>query len=302
MTQAAYLRFAKKLVGFGGAWGIALFFSVPAEAFCRSNTCQANGSCETGHVCAIGGAPLRWNRACISFSVQRNVPFSTGMTLDQAETVVSKAFQTWMDAPCSSGKTPTIGAVNLGEVLCDKVEFNSCSGNANAWLFRIGEWTHSDSVHTYGLTTVQFNKNTGEMQGADVELNVPRILVDGISFDKVITHEAGHFFGLDHSALADATMAPSPGKRDISVLAQDDIDGICALYPPDEAVGTCDPTPLHGFSKECGSGTCASDQGCSASASKELSQLPRGAWGGLVMALAVLSARLVTRRRRGSEG
>src|SRR5262249_15492160 len=70
----------------------------------------------------------------------------------------------------------------------------------------------------------------------------------------VLTHEAGHFLGLAHSADADATMFSeykmgSTGLRDLS---PDDVKAICAAYPPDRQTrGECSYLPRHGYSPDC---------------------------------------------------
>jgi len=55
--------------------------------------------------------------------------------------------------------------------------------------------------------------------------------MDQIDLESVAVHEIGHLLGLDHSSDSNAVMyskiPPGTVKRD---LAQDDIDGIHALY------------------------------------------------------------------------
>jgi hypothetical protein len=49
----------------------------------------------------------------------------------------------------------------------------------------------------------------------------------------VLTHEIGHFLGLDHSALISSVMVPfaSPSQLDQRTLAYDDIAGVSEIYP-----------------------------------------------------------------------
>jgi hypothetical protein len=48
----------------------------------------------------------------------------------------------------------------------------------------------------------------------------------------IITHEQGHFLGLGHTNVSGATMEPAYlGGNDLASIEQDDIDGVCALYP-----------------------------------------------------------------------
>ncbi|HYV67742.1 MAG TPA: myxosortase-dependent metalloprotease, MXAN_2677/MXAN_2678 family [Myxococcales bacterium] len=99
-------------------------------------------------------------------------------------------------------------------------------------------------------TTTTSRTSTGEILDADIELNDfgfhfttangPPCPAGGpfsgcVAFDiqNTVTHEAGHTLGLAHSADPSATMyafAPS-GQTSKRVLAADDVDGICFVYP-----------------------------------------------------------------------
>jgi Matrixin len=99
-------------------------------------------------------------------------------------------------------------------------------------------------------TTTTSRTSTGEILDADTELNdvgFPFTTVDGppcpaggpfsgcVAFDvqNTMTHEAGHTLGLGHSTDLNATMyafAPG-GQTSKRTLGQDDIDGICFIYP-----------------------------------------------------------------------
>ncbi len=56
-----------------------------------------------------------------------------------------------------------------------------------------------------------------------------------------VTHEAGHFIGLGHTPVSGATMFASAARGETSKrsLAQDDIDGVCAIYPAGKPTVTC---------------------------------------------------------------
>ncbi|HEX5660898.1 MAG TPA: matrixin family metalloprotease, partial [Polyangiales bacterium] len=57
-----------------------------------------------------------------------------------------------------------------------------------------------------------------------------------VDLRNVATHEFGHFLGLAHSDVEGATMYCAAYSRDVSkrYLGQDDIDGLCAVYPPEQ--------------------------------------------------------------------
>lgn len=122
---------------------------------------------------------------------------------------------------------------------------------------KFGCWSHSTGI--IALTTTNYNKNTGVIVDADIEFNeagdargaAPRYYftatrdglpvcprageLDCVSTDvqNTATHEIGHFFGLDHPPVPEATMYASTdaGETSKRSLAQDDIDGLCTIYP-----------------------------------------------------------------------
>jgi hypothetical protein len=79
--------------------------------------------------------------------------------------------------------------------------------------------------------------------------------LDFLGVRYVVSHEAGHFFGLDHSKLNDALMYAQSESSDFiapPVLHPDDVNAICVDYPTYRVVGECDFEPEHGFSPVCG--------------------------------------------------
>lgn len=104
-------------------------------------------------------------------------------------------------------------------------------------------------------TTTTTNRDTGEIIDTDTEFNgAPHsdgsrfifTAVDGppcagptdtgcvqMDIQNTMTHEAGHTLGLDHTQDSRATMyATAPlGETSKRTLGQDDINGICAIYP-----------------------------------------------------------------------
>lgn len=57
-----------------------------------------------------------------------------------------------------------------------------------------------------------------------------------VDVETVAFHEAGHFFGLDHSTDPEAAMYPSNNKPMQRFPATDDVQGICSLYPNGQPV------------------------------------------------------------------
>jgi hypothetical protein len=196
-------------------------------------------------------------------SARRSTSFSVrSSTTDRsttAETIVDLAFDQWRFVDCA-GRRPGLYVWNMGQVACGDVEYNKDAGNANVVVFRDGAWPHIDDTHNIALTTTTFDPDTGELLDADIELNSSTFTftVDDLSIEydllSVLTHEAGHFLGLGHSQLAEATMfaAYDAGTIELRTPDADDVAAICSLYPPDDAVdSSCNPLQRHGFSPDC---------------------------------------------------
>jgi hypothetical protein len=240
----------------------ALVHASPTAAYCRTNTCEQdlqNPDClielETG--CLTGGEWLYWNKSCIAFSVQAEASPLRHIDYESAVADIGAAMAVWGEADCGGQKvamTPHL----FPAVACTEAEYNTEGPNANTWVFRDEAWPYEDDGLTLALTSVWFNVKTGEIYDADVELNSYSATFSaeqGATLREVATHEAGHFYGLAHSADPHAIMYASYSMlMGISeTLTEDDRRGICAAYPPGPEVPACDPTPRHGFSPHCGS-------------------------------------------------
>lgn len=269
-----------------------------ARAYCFTSAC---GEATAGTICVPGaledcGEPLRWKSRCTGFAVHEGG--SRGVSANQFEDLTSAAFRTWTEVRCADGRRPGLVVQSLGRVTCDALEYNASAGNANLVVFRDGGWPHRSSSHNVALTTTTFDPETGELFDADIELNSADFDLttgDGeVAYDleSVLVHEAGHFLGVGHTDVPDATMLPAyaQGETSLRTLEPDDVAAICALYPPKNVDEGCNPLPRHGFSPACKEeqveGRCEVAMAPGARPS-------RGGWLGL-LALAGL----VARRRR----
>lgn len=251
------------------AWPLAvglsscLLLTAPqAGAYCRTYTCRASSSClydEQG--CPVGGVPIAWPGRCTSYSVHQAAAPDLGLDAPTVEALLAQAYSTWQSASCS-GESPSIEVLPLPAIACGYPEYNTCDRNANGWIFQT-KWTHDNASLTLGLTQVSFDVHTGLIHDADVEINVPQVLAGGVDIADVITHEAGHVLGLDHSPNFDATMFAQYSGRSLSTLGADDVAGICEVYPPNRRAAVCDAMPENGFARHCGTVKCPVS-GCSA--------------------------------------
>jgi hypothetical protein len=299
---AAFMDSRNRVAGavIAAAWGLS---ARDAAAFCRTTTCplppswSPQNDCQptsfidpTGHLwpdftsyCGSLDPPAKvlpvwWRNACVGYDIQRNA--SKWVSYAQAENVVKVAFAKWTQAACpadAAGRTRASIQVNdLGAVDCARVGYNKDGApNQHVIIFRDDVWPYpNDSTNTLGLTTVTFDANSGEIYDADTEINgtVPLSVSDpvdsnGYDLASIVTHEMGHFLGLAHSADSSATMYARylPGSTSMRTLTDDDIAGLCSIYPPnatrvvDPSVAAggsiaedgCNATPRHGFSQEC---------------------------------------------------
>ncbi|MEO1271590.1 MAG: matrixin family metalloprotease, partial [Myxococcota bacterium] len=203
-------------------------------AYNQTQTCNATGQ----YACEVGETPLPvyWPQRCIVYHI--NDQGTTDTDNEAAFQAIEDSFNQWSEPSCNNLKLTFGGFTND-----DQVGYNqaSPSDNANIIVFRDDNWPHSGGV--LALTSVTFQPSTGKIFDADIELNTAEYrfsttdnaLRVGIDVANTLTHEAGHFLGLDHSGVSGSTMfATAPvgevSKRD---LAQDDIEGICSIYSSD---------------------------------------------------------------------
>ncbi|MFO0671443.1 MAG: matrixin family metalloprotease [Polyangiaceae bacterium] len=272
-----------------------------ASAFCRTSTEGLKPGCRpSGTDCCTVGRPIYWRNACIGFSMQRlGTRKLRTISFVEASRTVAQALNVWTSTSCPGGESSSrvsIDVRQLPPVDCGNVETKLDRANQNVIVFRDEVWNHRDEDNVLALTTVSFDKFSGEIRGADLEFNSANIDMrcptnnnqdesietscfdgpppegkDTYDFASIITHEAGHFLGLAHSNNPQATMTPqlpSAHPAALRTLTADDIAGICSIYPPNFTrsagedgkdsvpMGPCSPTPLNGFTGDCAEKTC----------------------------------------------
>lgn len=219
---------------------LAVFLaSSGASAFCRAISAvppAGYNPAQQGCFAAPSGSEsyeLYWKNLCAGYSLQKDASPLRHITLDQATQVAAQAFAQWSRAACSGGE-PSIEPQDLGPVACGVAQYNSAQPNQHVIVFRDQGWPYTDSSNTLGLTTLTFDADDGEIFDADMELNshdfnlvaAGPVPFGSYNLASVITHEAGHFLGLAHSADARAVMYAHYHTGQ-SALTKDDADGIC---------------------------------------------------------------------------
>ena len=249
------------------------------------------------------------------------------MSDEDIEEAVDLAFEEWENADCN-GEPPNLIFQPLQSSNCQRAEYN-CEGNVNTIAF-LAPWRDACREAGYdpdafAVTIVWYNTSTGEILDADMMINdmpasqftaggpyancpetgcPPAMGVSPGSADlrNIVTHEIGHFIGIGHSEVPEATMVASASRESVDKrsLAPDDIAAVCTIYPPGDLDQNCDATPLGGLEldceqKACTTGSCSSTSssaGCSAGGTP--SEAP---W---TLVLATLLGLSVLRRRRPS--
>jgi len=172
---------------------------------------------------------------------------------------VDQALEAWVTS-CGGDEPASMSLTAYKSTSCGRAVYNKEGPNANAVVFRDGgAWDHDNELgNTLGFTTVSFNVATGEIYGADIELNntdgqlgVPTARGD-YDLQSVITHELGHLLGIGHTQDETALMYPSLPTQELRHdLGDDDRAAICEVYSPDRRATKCTVVPRGGFTDAC---------------------------------------------------
>ena len=299
-------RSARSLLLSLGAFAVMSTALAPeAAAFCRSTTCT--GDCPRDeNECKTSGEKLYWKSSCVGFSLQKDS--SIHIPMKYFEQVAQRSFVQWTELECDTGLA-SIAFSQLDDVACHKTEYNKGGTNANIIMFQDDKWIYQGVDNTLAKTTVTFDGDTGEILDADIEINhannnftISDMVID-YDLESVLTHEVGHFIGLDHTLDFSATMYAGyePGTTEQRTLEEDDILGACEVYPP-ERQATCSADPSGGLGYECdgveGEAADGDGDGCSC---RTLAGSGRGAGsgsGGLALVVAAFGISVLRARQR----
>jgi hypothetical protein len=284
-------------ISLGGLWLVAaLASSAEARAFCRTTTCKGDACVRDDNGCATSGNPLFWPGGCVGFSFQQAL--TSKLPADKVRATVRRSFLHWTSLPCAAG--PSSLAFSEGpDSACKASGYSDAGPNINLILFQDFDFPYRGEDNTLAKTTVTFD-STGAILDADIEVNAAfneltvsdsRVVYD---LESILTHEIGHFIGLAHSPVPEATMFASyeTGQSSLRSLEPDDVDALCAVYPPGR-VATCDPTPRGGLQVCAADGSTdgGSSGGCALGG-------PGGAGPGALGAMLVACLAATQRKKR----
>ncbi len=244
--------------------------SSPAFAFVPTLTCTESGQ----YACRGNEVPkqVKWADLCINWYMNdagtKAIPDAADGKASQAlEDTIKASFDTWNGVACQDLKLVYGGRTDDDRAATD--------GKANIVVFRDDEWRYVSKT-AFAITSVTYNPDTGLIVDADVEMNAfyhTFTIGDqavNIDIQNTITHEVGHFVGLDHAPENAATMFASAavGETLKRSLESDDIEGVCSIYPTDARTEACTAPPPHTKTDD------TSDDGCCTTAPGSPSRTP----------------------------
>jgi hypothetical protein len=222
--------------------GTTLFEISQAQAY------EQNVTCERGrNRCGPDdqAKPIVWDRSCVLFYMDEGGSDDFGLGPDgkaspALEQIVKKSFGAW-SAPECSGLSLIYGGMR------DPAD-HQVGERRNVVTFEQEGWSQTSAM-TFATTMVNYHPRTGVIREADIKVNDQfyRFTTHAspqpgeADLQNTLTHEVGHFLGMAHSSVADATMhgAAALGETKKRTLHRDDIEGLCAYYPASQYTGTC---------------------------------------------------------------
>ena len=253
-------------------WALGIFLAV-TPGYVRSRV-------DTGVAKDPAAHCLWWKGGTISFTQnQRGDPDAPGEAIFSA---ISEGYATWsgVAARCGNFTLSEQARTSRKDVAFDP----AASDNINLVIFRTkgcnnglvpaGDscWTDGDcnnlydcwqySAATIGLTTTTYDRKTGQIYDADMELNTanfrfttvdappcaPGVATNCVSSDvqNTVTHEVGHFLGLDHAPDPASTMYASAPLGETSKRSLDPASEafVCEVYPAGRPSQDCVVVPV----------------------------------------------------------
>lgn len=175
-----------------------------------------------------GTPPATWGPGALPVTFTPALPLPRGLG-QSALAELAVAARTWGEIACTSFRAATTAPASL----------TPGDDGVNGIFFHEDVWPPDLLPHALGQTIIHTDPN-GRLRDTDIHLNGVEYTWSlgmdpsdaAVDLRGVALHEMGHALGLGHSAEPRATMhASHPPGLVWRSLAEDDRDGVCALYP-----------------------------------------------------------------------
>jgi hypothetical protein len=286
-----------------------------AAAFCPARECDPDSGAvcmRDAAGCSAQGAALKRASPCVTFAVAQGSALRLlGITDAEFEQLVTEAFSLWTSVDCG-GAPPGLAVRSVGALPSTQPFACTTRPELNVDVWSVSNAlpnppvVQATSGAVAGRTKQVFTLPDGLIFDADVELNElwlllheddPQVLRAFLR--TIAAHEAGHALGLAHSQDANALMFRSYPVTAGRAPGPDDVQGICALFPP--KVLECAPAraPAAAF----GPAACneeAPEGGCSLARKILPGERHSRTWWPVALAFAVVFHRIRKRASRRS--
>ena len=157
---------------------------------------------------------------------------------EELEEIFEDSFATWQNPCCAEFSAEYGGSISRADAL-------DASQTDSVLVFHDEEWPAEYGGPDTIAVTLSLVEPGCELANAPVHFNSKyHLFIDAKQHDEppdhavdlqsIATHEIGHLLGLGHSEFLEATMfAAYVGGTSPRELHDDDIDGVCSLYPED---------------------------------------------------------------------
>lgn len=195
--------------------------------------------------------PLSWQKMPIQYAIDAKglgdyFQKNPGLGTPQSEfSAIRFAFDAWANVFCPDGGKIGLTIQSLGFV-SDQLpgtdpNCDACNTNLVVFITDKDKWTRPSGELAVALPV--FRDLSGQIFDADILINAAHFTLstqaenpDDVKWDiqNAVTHEVGHLLGLAHSDDTKSTMYAKVDEKSLELrtLEQDDVEGICAIYPP----------------------------------------------------------------------